>query len=102
MAARPRLETHSVWLLISLWLAATPARAQWQPNGIPLTTAAEGQDSPHIVSDGAGGAIVVWRDFRNLYPTGINSDVYAQRVTAEGRIGSGWPTDGFPVCTDSA
>ena len=102
MTALPRIETRSVWLLISLWLAATPAHAQWQPNGFPLTTAEGGQDGPHIAPDGSGGAIVVWRDFRNLYPTGTNSDLYAQRVTAEGRIAAGWPTDGFAVCTDSA
>ena len=101
MAPPPRVEMHVAGLLISLWFAVSPAHAQWQPDGIPLTTAFGGQDSPHIAPDGAGGAIAVWRDFRNVH-LGSDYDLFAQRVTAEGMIATGWPTEGFPVCTDSA
>jgi len=45
-------------------------------NGIPICTADENQDYPQICSDGAGGAIITWRDERN----GADYDIYAQRV----------------------
>jgi hypothetical protein len=52
---------------------------QWTANGLALCTASNGQDSPAITSDGAGGAIVAWQDAR----TGT-FDVYAQRVSEFG------------------
>ena len=61
--------------------SVTPAAwAAWpsDPNlNVPLCTAAGDQLSPTIVSDGAGGAIVVWQDSRS---GSANPDVYAQRV----------------------
>ena len=53
---------------------------QWTPDGVSLCNAYSYQYWPDIVTDGAGGAIVTWMDFRTetLYQT------YAQRVTAEG------------------
>jgi hypothetical protein len=53
---------------------------QWAGDGVALTTVAGGQYPTAVVSDGAGGAIVSWSDYRS----GI-SDVYAQRV--EGHYG---------------
>ena len=38
---------------------------QWTANGVALCTAANNQYSPTIVSDGAGGAIVTWYDYRS-------------------------------------
>jgi hypothetical protein len=35
---------------------------------------------PHIVSDGSGGAIMVWQDYRS----GTNWDIYAGAVSAGG------------------
>lgn len=67
--------------------------AQWVANGVTVCTAANSQSTPTIVSDGAGGAIVTWYDFRN----GANNDIYAQRV---GVLGSAlWTADGVPLCT---
>lgn len=68
--------------------------AQWAPNGVALCTAAESQTVPAIVSDGAGGAIVVWQDSRSA--PGAN-DIYAQRVSATGAIQ--WTPDGLALCT---
>jgi hypothetical protein len=65
---------------------------QWTANGVALCTAAGDQRFPMAVSDGSGGAIVVWEDSRNGA-----SDVYAQRITAAGSVQ--WTTDGVPVCT---
>ncbi len=66
----------------------------WTTGGVPICTiAAGGGWYPHIVSDGAGGAIIVWEDWRN----GGEGDIYAQRVDADGD--TLWPADGLPVCT---
>jgi hypothetical protein len=65
---------------------------QWTANGVALCTAVGDQDYPTIVSDGAGGAIVTWHDYRNN-----NADIYAQRVNALGAVQ--WTADGVALCT---
>ncbi len=58
---------------------------------VAICAAAKTQEKPQIVSDGAGGAIIVWQDYRS----GSRYDVYAQRID-----GSGvplWTTDGVAV-----
>jgi len=50
-----------------------------KPN-IVISAAADDQLNPHIVSDGSGGAIITWDDYRNG-----NYDIYAQGVSASGR-----------------
>ncbi len=67
--------------------------AGWAPNGDSLCTASGSQQSPAIVSDGAGGAIVVWRDFR-VDPA---ADLYAQRIGPAGA--PLWGLSGVAVCT---
>jgi hypothetical protein len=67
--------------------------AQWDSNGIAITTADNHQWYPRIADDGTGGAIIVWEDLRN-YP---DKDIYAQRIDANGTVK--WTTDGVPVCT---
>jgi hypothetical protein len=73
----------------------TPA---WEDGGKPLCTFAGEQDDPRILGDGAGGAIIVWRDCRD-YPDRIDcffgSDIYAQHVKADGT--ELWPQGGTPV-----
>ncbi len=66
---------------------------QWTADGVALCTANGNQLSPEIASDGAGGAIVTWHDWRS----GNNGDIYAQRVNSSGSVQ--WPTDGAAVCT---
>ncbi|MEK7496450.1 MAG: hypothetical protein AAB657_00930, partial [Patescibacteria group bacterium] len=53
--------------------------ALWQNNGIVVSSVPQWQSEPNMVSDGSGGAIIVWQDNRNG-----NSDIYAQRVDASG------------------
>ncbi|MBN1800134.1 MAG: hypothetical protein JW891_01425, partial [Candidatus Lokiarchaeota archaeon] len=65
---------------------------QWTIDGIPICTAIEKQYAPSIVSDGEGGAIIAWGDYRNY-----NYDIYAQRINANGDIQ--WTPNGVPVCT---
>jgi FlgD Ig-like domain len=52
------------------------------PNGVALCTATNGQFSPTVASDGFGGAIVAWQDFRS----GTTYDIYANRITQSGAI----------------
>ena len=54
----------------------------WPADGRALSTAPNGQYIPTPVPDGAGGAIVVWDDWRSG-----KTDIYAQRVTASGQLG---------------
>ncbi len=66
---------------------------QWMTDGIAVCTAGYDQTYPQIVSDGSGGAIVTWWDYRG----GSTWDIYAQRVNASGVVQ--WMTDGIAVCT---
>ena len=59
---------------------------------IAVCTAPDGQFMPQAVSDGRGGTIVAWEDYR----TGTDWDIYAQRVDAAGR--AVWQADGVPIC----
>ncbi len=52
------------------------------------------QQQHTLLADGAGGAIVAWRDARNA-----TLDVYAQRLGPNGANWPGWPAGGVPVCT---
>lgn len=63
----------------------------WTTNGVATCTAANSQSLPHIVSDGAGGAIVTWYDSRNG-----RADIYAQRLGSGGM--TLWTADGVTIC----
>jgi len=65
----------------------------WTANGAAVCTAADEQASPQICSDGAGGAIIVWEDYRS----GSNYDIYAQRINSTGSVL--WTANGVAVCT---
>ena len=65
---------------------------RWAEYGIPICTADYGQSAPRIVPDGAGGAIILWADYR----TG-QYDIYAQRVNADGD--TLWAANGIPIDT---
>lgn len=66
-------------------------RPQWATNGTPLCTEVNAQNSPCIATDGAGGAIVVWQDFRTNY-----ADLYAQHINHQGE--ALWAKNGTLVC----
>jgi hypothetical protein len=70
----------------------------WAPNGVPVATACstEGGCSNRkhdlrMVSDGAGGAIITWREERDSF----HASVWAQRIHANGT--PAWTIDGVPV-----
>jgi hypothetical protein len=66
---------------------------QWTANGVSLCTAAGSQEKSRIVTDGVGGAIVTWHDYRS----GSGNDVYAQRISAAGA--AQWTVGGVALCT---
>ena len=59
--------------------------AGWANNGIAVCNAHGDQRAPVLASDGAGGALVAWQDFR------VDGDVYAQRVRLNGATGDTLP-----------
>ncbi len=71
----------------------TPA-PQWT-SAAAATGVGAGFFAPSLVSDGSGGAFVVWEDFRG--ETG--SDVHAQRITAAGE--HGWAENGVAVSAEA-
>jgi hypothetical protein len=61
----------------------------WAENGVPVCTYTQAQLAPQVVSNGNGGALIFWTDFRG------DIDIYAQHLDAYGnRL---WNTDGHPV-----
>ena len=67
---------------------------QWTTNGMPICTEVNAQNSPCIASDGTGGAIIIWQDFRTNY-----ADLYAQRINKNGELL--WAKNGVLVCGTS-
>jgi hypothetical protein len=67
----------------------------WPVNGFKICGAAKDQETPVLCTDGAGGAIVAWIDYRD------NADykVYATHVTSAGGIATGWPVNGLRLAT---
>lgn len=65
---------------------------QWMMDGAPVCTQPNIQAAPEIAADGTGGAILVWRDYRNG-----SYDVYAQRLNSSGV--SQWTAGGTAICT---
>jgi hypothetical protein len=69
---------------------------QWSPNGTVICNASDYQSIYGIISDGAGGAIIVWEDHREGY---LNADIYAQRIDTDGNIR--WTPNGTVICNAS-
>src|SRR5262245_25658312 len=70
--------------------------ASWPPEGLLVCTACRAR-LPFIISDGTGGAYVIWTEARDYASS--NEDLYMQRVAAAGEIAPGWPPDGVAVST---
>lgn len=70
----------------------------WAVDGVPVCNAAFNQLTPKLVSDGASGAIITWKDDRNGAGAG-SYDIYAQRINASGVVQ--WTADGEVICTAS-
>lgn len=82
--------------VICLFAVVSPrdSEAQWVRNGNPVCAAHANQYVEDIISDGAGGIIVVWSDERGGE---YSEDLYIQRIDSLGTIV--WNQDGVPACT---
>ncbi len=69
---------------------------RWGANGLAVCTVTSQQYLGALVSDGAGGMLCAWADYRQ--PS--NNAVYAQRVNAAGV--AQWTADGTPISTNGA
>jgi len=73
----------------------------WQKNGVLICSNIGDEANAHAVSDGAGGAIVAWSDYRSASPpystTSSSGDVYAQRIDGSGAVR--WSADGVAIST---
>jgi hypothetical protein len=78
----------------SILAAAPPLGAYWVPDGAAICVAPSNQQFPKMISDGAGGAIFAWHDYRSA-----NGDIYVQRVSSSGA--PLWTANGVPLCTAS-
>jgi len=70
-------------------------RTIWTTDGVPVCRAATNQLSPQLASNGTGGVIITWYDYRS----GKGEDLYAQNLNKSGS--PEWQADGVPVCTEN-
>lgn len=71
---------------------------RWPTGGRILCAAPSIRYDPRVISDGAGGAIVAWSDYRSSNQGG---QIYAQHVLEDGSVDPSWPADGLAVCPAS-
>jgi len=65
----------------------------WTADGYPVCTVAGIQEDCGITSDGSGGAIMVWIDYRGTYPS--NKSIFTQRVGPDGTMM--WTANGTSI-----
>ena len=68
----------------------TNGKLLWGEDGVPVSIVPFLKEDVKAISDGKGGAIVVWEDSRHG-----NLDIYAQRIDADGK--PVWELNGVPV-----
>ncbi len=72
----------------------------WGTNGSGVISTAGNQFSPSIISNGSGGALISWTDYRN----GANADIYCQQFNSFGA--AQWNGNivigGVAVCTEAS
>ncbi len=70
---------------------------QWTTNGVPVCVVVFEQDTISMISDGLGGAILTWQDYRSN--NGF-ADIYAQRINSSGAML--WTANGVNICNQAA
>jgi len=80
---------------ILLVLEPRIAAAEWPLFGRAISNATSPQLHAVIASDGAGGALIAWQDFRTQQP-----EIAMNHVLASGSIDANWPHFGRSVVTD--
>jgi hypothetical protein len=66
----------------------------WMMGGVAVCNEGSDQQYPEIVSDGSGGAIIAWEDFRAVMVAHWN--IYAQRIDSDGV--AQWTSGGEVIC----
>jgi len=95
MLARARVLCTSAVLLATICCSSAHAAWPRTPDPDPsVPPPIDPDQNVTIVSDGAGGAIVTWSDFRGGDP---KAHIYAQRMNATGT--PQWAADGVALCT---
>lgn len=77
-------------------LASGAVDPSWPTDGVAVCPAANSQANPAIVSDGNGGAVLSWTDFRSDPSAG---NIYAQHVLVTGVTDPSWAPDGNALST---
>jgi len=93
---RPTVCAASLVLFIAFLAPARPAIAGWTADstiGTPVNTVPGNLLNPIMVSDGTGGSITLWTDYRK---GSADPDLYCQRVNAAGD--TLWQAGGAVVC----
>jgi hypothetical protein len=80
---------------LMLAFAPRPASADWPLFGRAISNTVDSQIHPEIASDGAGGALIAWQDFRKPQP-----EIAVNHVLASGALDANWPHFGRSVVTD--
>jgi hypothetical protein len=89
-------------LFFLLYIAKGISYGQWNLSSSTnnaICTDINSQQEPRIISDGNGGAIVCWTDFRTDTTNKIG-DVYAQKIRSNGTVS--WTLNGVSICNQSA
>ncbi len=89
--------TKTLLIISILLFKSIDCFTQWSTDTTinnPISTTQNNQSSPKVVSDGSGGAIIVWKEDQNGTS---NNDIYVQRINSNGMIQ--WGTDGIAICT---
>ncbi|MCI0452018.1 MAG: hypothetical protein L0Z51_06435, partial [Candidatus Latescibacteria bacterium] len=89
-----RLHLHASMILLYLLGHPIAVHAQWQLDGAQVTSEWSHEIDYDVVSDGAGGIILAWRDGRSG-----NYRIYVQRVNALGE--NVWTPNGVALTTVS-
>ena len=78
---------------------SSDGRKLWSEQGVTVCKANGNQGGPLVISDGSSGAFIVWSDYRNDPAIFTTSDLYAQRLNANGqRL---WNPDGIAICNQT-
>ena len=65
----------------------------WGDNGVVAVNASGRQEDPQLVTDGNGGAYIIWMDYRD--ESDAEGDIYAQHVLSDGSLD--WPLEGYAL-----
>ena len=86
------MRSRFLFALCLLPVIPAVANAQWADTGTAVAALQNDQRVLSMCSDGAGGAFIVWEDYR----TDPGSDLYAQRISSTGV--PQWAANGIVVC----